>query len=99
TQGANSTARKYGGTGLGLAIVKKLVELQGGTVNVTSKLNQGSSFKIALSYKVDDIGLQTSFNFNEEKDENKLEGKRGLLVEDNVINQLVSSKVLADFGM
>ncbi|HBC77971.1 MAG TPA: hybrid sensor histidine kinase/response regulator, partial [Bacteroidales bacterium] len=39
TQAEMSTARKYGGTGLGLSIVKKLVELQGGTIDLKSKKN------------------------------------------------------------
>ena len=36
------------GTGLGLAITKKLVELQGGTIDVSSTLGEGSCFNVTL---------------------------------------------------
>lgn len=36
------------GTGLGLAIVKKLIDLHGGKVDVSSKLNKGSVFSLFL---------------------------------------------------
>lgn len=39
-----SRSREYGGTGLGLAIVKRFVELQGGTIGVTSKIGEGTTF-------------------------------------------------------
>jgi signal transduction histidine kinase len=41
-----SRSRQFGGTGLGLSIVKKLVELQGGTIAVSSSLGQGTRFEI-----------------------------------------------------
>ncbi len=43
-QGTSAVANQQKGTGLGLAIAKRLVELMGGTIWFTSKLNKGTSF-------------------------------------------------------
>ncbi|MEQ1903067.1 MAG: ATP-binding protein [Pirellulaceae bacterium] len=41
-------SRELGGTGLGLSIVKHLTQALGGTVHLTSKIGQGSSFRVKL---------------------------------------------------
>jgi two-component system phosphate regulon sensor histidine kinase PhoR len=41
-------SRELGGTGLGLSIVKHIVEAHGGTVHVTSRLGEGSTFSFTL---------------------------------------------------
>lgn len=43
-----TVTRAYGGTGLGLAIVRNLCRLMNGSVTVSSRLDQGSTFTITL---------------------------------------------------
>lgn len=41
-----------GSTGLGLPITKKIIELQKGTIHVTSKLGEGSTFIVEIPFKI-----------------------------------------------
>ncbi len=52
-QADDSTSRKFEGVGLGLSISKELVTLLGGKINVISKIDKGSTFRITLPKKPD----------------------------------------------
>lgn len=95
-QGTSGTTRLYGGTGLGLAIVKQLVELQGGSIQVKSEIDNGSTFSFVLSFlkAKEDIRLETDIvEMNPDSKNIKV-----LVVEDIALNQLLMKTILDDFS-
>ncbi|MCK5764649.1 MAG: response regulator [Bacteroidales bacterium] len=92
-----SISRRFGGTGLGLNIVYKLVNLMDGSIEVTSKLKEGTQFLIQISFHKTD--------FVEEEDSGakavsfkNLKKYNILLAEDNVINQKITIINLQQLG-
>lgn len=98
SQEDDSVARKYGGTGLGMSISKKLIELMDGTIDVSSKKNQGTSITFTLPFikgNECDMPEKEEINF----DSTILKGSRILLVEDNEMNRLVATTVLEHYDV
>ena len=95
-QASSGTARLYGGTGLGLAIVKQLVEPQGGTINVSSEIDKGSTFSFVLSFKKTKAEAELETGMVELDTE--IKNIKVLVVEDIALNQLLMKTLLDDFG-
>lgn len=47
---SGTRSRTYEGSGIGLALVQELVKLHGGTIQVTSQLERGTTFTIAIPF-------------------------------------------------
>lgn len=90
------------GTGLGLSIIKNLIMLMNGTIDVQSKIGEGSLFKVTLILKYSDS--QVSIIENDPMAQYEclrslnLKGRRILLVEDNLINAEVTKELLVISG-
>jgi PAS domain S-box-containing protein len=95
-QASSNTSRLYGGTGLGLAIVKQLVEAQGGTVDLKSKLGEGSTFSFTLDFMKTKARAITETEIIEL--DSDIKHIKVLVVEDMSLNQLLMRTVLEDFG-
>jgi len=93
TQANTSTKQIFGGTGLGLSISKKIVELQGGNIDVESTYGHGSTFYFELPFqlleetKIEDLK-------QEDVTDTLPEGIKILAVDDNELNLLVISQYL-----
>lgn len=86
------------GTGLGLSIAKELIELMNGTIGVTSKVAEGSTFYILLPYEDDrhnEFKLDNLNIVNNSKGKNNAKGTI-LYIEDNnsnieLVQQIIST--------
>ncbi len=97
-QASDDTTRKYGGTGLGLSISKKLVELLGGSLNIDSKPDQGSTFFFNMKFLLVTGTQEISGTGEDELRWDELKGKKILVAEDNKINFFVANKFLTKWG-
>ena len=95
-QATSGTSRLYGGTGLGLSIVKQLVEPQGGTISVKSKVGEGSVFSFVLDFLKTNETAELDAGI--EEIDTEIKNIKVLVVEDIALNQLLMKTLLDDFG-
>jgi signal transduction histidine kinase/DNA-binding response OmpR family regulator len=93
-QADNSTTRKFGGTGLGLAISRRLLHLMGGKIGVTSSCGRGATFWFSLTLEKQPNPAPVA-----PAPENRLDGLRVLVLDDNPTNRKILQHQLFDWHM
>lgn len=88
----------YGGSGLGLSIIKKTLELFNSTIEVKSKKDKGTTFSFVIDFDISNEIQNESCFINNQEQKDELPNIDVLLVEDNKINQLLTSKILINKG-
>ncbi len=95
----NSITRKYGGSGLGLAIVKRLIEVIGGTIEVSSEVGTGTTFEVYLSYAAATAEDAAAVHHrNRPVGDQDIESLDILVAEDNAVNAMIAEAFLRNFG-
>ena len=96
TRAESSMTNKIQGTGLGMAITRNLVKAMGGTIDLESKLGQGSCFEVLIDMRIAEertIALAAQEEIDEQ-DDNILQGMRFLCAEDNELNAEILMELL-----
>lgn len=94
-QADNTITRRFGGTGLGLAISRRLAQTMGGSLEVTSRLEEGSAFTLTVPVHRANRPAVLSVVAKTSATERPL---NVLLVEDNPTNSLVAENMLSVLG-
>jgi CheY-like chemotaxis protein len=98
SQASAEVSRRYGGTGLGLTLVKRLAKAMGGDLTVTSKLAEGSTFRLSVVVERHQDAVAGN---RQGSGEGAMQGTaplRILCVEDNPYGRVVLATLLDQLG-
>lgn len=101
-----STSRRFGGTGLGLAICQRIAAAMGGSIRLSSRISEGSTFDVELPARVVEVADRlpgpdaqaTASGQAVDPHAHPLEGVRLLVAEDNEFNGEVIVDLLESAG-
>lgn len=97
-QEGDDARSKFQGTGMGMPIVKSLIELMGGTIEISSEVGVGSTFNVQIPLDIDK-DPQARERADEQADSCSLAGMNVLLAEDNELNAEIAQALLESEGI
>ena len=101
----NSTVSKIQGTGLGMSITKSIVDLANGTIDMKSKLGEGTEIIVAVTLRLCTDAETAARNAKQldkqqaQAEQPDFKGKRLLVVEDNKLNREITVTILEQTGI
>lgn len=97
-QEGNDARSKFQGTGMGMPIVKSLIELMGGTIEISSEVGVGSTFNVQIPLDIDK-NPQARERADGQANSCSLTGMNVLLAEDNELNAEIAQALLESEGI
>lgn len=96
----SSTESGIQGTGLGLSITRNIVDRMGGSIQVVSGKGKGTEFIIKLTFEIAGEKHRKDRTDSSQQDpaQQRLDGLKLLLVEDNEINREIAVEILMEKG-
>lgn len=97
-QEGDDVRSKFQGTGMGMPIVKSLIELMGGTIEISSEVGVGSTFNVQIPLDIDK-NPQAREDASRQANSCSLAGMNVLLAEDNELNAEIARTLLESEGI
>lgn len=97
-QESNDARSKFRGTGMGMPIVKSLIDMTGGTIEISSELGVGSTFNVQIPLDVDK-NPQAREHLDKQAGSCSLVDMNVLLAEDNDLNAEIAQTLLESEGV
>ena len=98
-QAENQDGKKYHGTGLGLTIVKKLVELQGGKINIESEPEVGTTVNLSIPYAEGEPDKIIETRLEEVEIPDELRQINILIADDEEFNRYIFKTIFNKWGV
>lgn len=97
-QEGDDARSKFQGTGIGMSIVKSLIDMMGGTIEISSEVGVGSTFNVQIPLEIDKNPRARECT-EEQTYSRSLTGMSVLLAEDNELNAEIAQALLESEGI
>lgn len=97
-QEGDDARSKFQGTGIGMSIVKSLIDMMGGTIEISSEVGAGSTFNVQIPLDIDK-NPQAKERASKQAYSCSLAGMNVLLAEDNELNAEIAQALLESEGI